>query len=374
MRRIAVWYFLLNKRFLKKYSFLLILCLVPLIVAGMRMASQEESGIVRIALCQSNPEDELSAKIVRQLTERDSILQYVLCETEEEARTLVETFEVDVAWIFPEDLEQSLRETALSKHVGPVVKVVEREDDSLLIFSRKILSTALYPDFSYEVYKDFVRDDMELGQLSEEELRAAYERTLVEGALFRMVYLDGEPVEEDNYLMAPIRGILAIWLVLCGLAGSMYFIQDEQRGTFSRMTVWRRLWTAFGMHAVLLSDAVIVLLVSCAAAGVFTVWKREILSALLLACCTAVFCNLLRMVCRTMARLGSCIPILLIGMMILCPVFINIRQFKAVQYLMPPYYYLKSIHSTYYLYGMIVYTGAAFILCVLLAQWQNRKN
>lgn len=373
MRRVAVWYFLLNKRLFKKYSFLLILCMVPLFVAGMRIASQEESGIARIALCRSNPDDELSGEIVRQLMEKESILRYVLCETEEEARALVVGYEADAAWIFPEDLEGSLREAALSKHVEPVVKVVEREDNNLLIFSRKVLNAALYPCFSYEAYKDFVRDDMELAQLSEEELREAYERTLAEGSLFQMAYLDGEPVEEDNYLLTPIRGMLALWLVLCGLAGSMYYIQDEQRGTFSRMTVWHRLWTAFGMHAVLLSDAVIVLLVSCAAAGVFTVWGKELLCALLFACSTAVFCNLLRIICGTTVRLGSSIPFLLIGMMILCPVFINIRRFKAVQYLMPPFYYLKSIHSTYYLYGMFVYTGVLFILCVLLTQWKNRR-
>ena len=373
MHRIVVWYFLLNKRLFKKYSFILIFCLVPLLVGGLRLASQEETGIARIALSQINSEDEWSGEIINQLMESDSVLRYVLCETEEEAIGLVEEHEADAAWIFPENLKRNLQETALDNWIEPVVRVVEREDNVQLIFSREILCGAIYPYYSYEVYKDFVRDDLGFDELSEEELREIYERCLVEGKLFKMEYLDGESVEDESYLLAPVRGLLALWVVLCGIAGSMYFIWDENKGTFSVIPESRRLWVAFGMHAVLLSDAVIVLLISCAVAGVFTVMKKEILCAILFACCTSVFCNLLRLLCRTLERLGSLIPILLIGMMILCPVFINVKKFRAVQYLFPPFYYLKSIHSEYYLYGMAVYTCVVLVLCVLLTQWHSRK-
>jgi ABC-2 type transport system permease protein len=188
-----------------------------------------------------------------------------------------------------------------------------------------------------------------------------------------MEYPDGQQTENISYLLTPIRGILAIWLMLCGFAASMYFMQDEQRGTFSGMPVKHRLWMAFEAHAVLLFDAVVILLAACRLAGVFTVWYREILSAVLFACCTIVFCNLLRLLCRTPEILGSLIPLLLLGMMILCPVFIKVRGWKAVQYLLPPYYYLNSVHSTYYLYGMVVYILILAVLCALVFQWKNKK-
>ena len=65
--------------------------------------------------------------------------------------------------------------------------------------------------------------------MSEEELRQAYERMLVEDSLFEMAYLDGgQDMEEDyHYLQAPVRGILATWLVICGLAACLYYMQDE---------------------------------------------------------------------------------------------------------------------------------------------------
>ena len=365
MRRIVVWYLLLNKRLFKKWSFILILCMVPLLVAGMRLAAQQESGIVTIALCMRNPEDELSARVVEQLQGDDDVLRYVMCETEEDARGRVKSFQADAAWIFPENLLDGLQTSAAHKLVEPVVTVVEREDSVPLIFSREILSSALYPFFSYVVYEDFVRDDLEL-EVEESKLQTAYEQMLVEGSLFRIEYFDGAASEESHYLLAPLRGILALWLVLCGFAASMYFIQDDKRGTFSWMPVKHRLWMAFGFHAVLLSDAAVVLLLACKLAGVFTVWHQEIANIALFVGCTVVFCNLVRLLCGSLERLGSCIPVLLIGMTVVCPVFINVNQFQPLQYLLPPFYYIKATHSTYHFYLMAAYICVGVGLCAFL--------
>lgn len=370
MRKAAVWYVLLNKRLFKKWSFLLILAMVPLLVAGMRLGARQESGIVTIALYLRDPQDELSMRVVAQLQEIDNVLQYVTCEREEDAREMVESLQADAAWIFPENLADSLQSAAAHKLVEPVVTVVEREDNIPLVFSREILSSALYPSFSYAVYEDFVRDDLML-EIDGDRLWAAYERTLVEGSLFQIAYWDGQVAEESDYLLAPMRGMLALWVVLCGFAASMYFIQDERRGTFSWMPVKHRLWMAFGFHAVLLSDAAAVLLIACRVAGVFTLWYTELANAVLYMCCVIVFCNLVRLLCRTLERLGSCIPILLMGMAVLCPVFISVNSFRPLQYLLPPFYYLKATHSTYYLYLMAAYVCGMTGLCALVFWLQN---
>lgn len=365
MRQSAVRYILLQKRLFKKWSFIVILCMVPLLAACMRLAAGQDSGIVTIAVCLRDPSDETAVHALERLKEADGVLRYVYCDTEEDARRMVEGFQADAAWIFPEDLMLRLRETAGHKLVEPVVTVVEREDSVPLTFSREILSSALYPDFSYLVYEDFVRDDLGL-EVRESMLREAYGQVLREGSLFRIVYFDGQATEKDSYLLAPVRGMLALWLVLCGFAASMYFMQDERRGTFGRIPVRQKLWVSFGMHAVLLSDAVVVLLAACKAAGVFTAWQKEILNAVFFAGCTMVFCNLARLLSGTPERLGSCIPVLLMGMTVLCPVFVRVDRFRALQYLFPPFYYLNATHSTYHLYLMAAYILVGTGLCMIV--------
>ena len=71
IRRMAVRYYLYNKRLFKKYSFLLILCMVPLLVGGIRLFAKEESGIATVVLCLTDGEDELAARAVGELTEEE---------------------------------------------------------------------------------------------------------------------------------------------------------------------------------------------------------------------------------------------------------------------------------------------------------------
>lgn len=376
IRRMLTRYYLLNKRLFKKYSFLLILCIVPLLVGGIRLLSREESGIARVVLCLPNPEDALASQVAAKLVSEEGILRYLFSDSEEEARRMVVENEADTAWIFTEDLEDRLRTVAARRRIGPVVKVVERKESVSLIFSREILSGALYPAFSYAVYEDYVRSDLGLSDVTKEELRQAYERTLVEGSLFEMAYLDGGQDTEEafHYLQAPVRGILSVWLVLCGLAACLYYMQDEAQGVFSKIPVSRRLPVSFGVCAVFLSDAVLVVLAACKLAGVFTVWHREVISCVLFACATLAFCNLIRLVGNTPERLGSSMLILTAGMLVLCPVFLNLRSFRAVKYLLPSYYYLLSIHNVRYLYGMVIYTTIVSVLCALLFIWKNRRQ
>ena len=376
MAKIVKWYFLMNKRLFKKFSFVLILLLVPFLVGGITLLSKEESGIVHIALCLENPDEEMAAGIVDELMKKDSAFSYVLCESEEEARRLVTDYEADIAWIFSGNFKADLEKAASDKRCEPVVTVVERKDTVPLMFTRQILLGKIYSDFSYMVYTDFIRDDMGLIEVSEAKLQAGYEKMFVEGSLFKMEYLDGQIEENDdyNYLLMPIRGILALWFVLCGFVASMYFMQDEKNGFFSGIAFTNRLWAAFGVHTVLLSDAAVILLFAFKLSGIFTSWRRELVGLILFAGCTLVFCNLIRLLCRTPERLGVCIPILLISMLVMCPVFVNSRHFGILPYLLPPYYYLKSVHTAYYLYGMMIYMGILFVMCVLVFGYEKSRK
>lgn len=376
MERFVKWYFLQNKRLLKKYSFWLIIFLLPFLVGGMNILSREGSGILRIVLCMQNSGEELAAGIVDRLMEKEGVLEFALCEEERQARAMVADGRADAAWIFSGSFQEDLKKAAADKRCEAVVTVVEREDNVPLMFARQILTSNVYSDFSYMIYEDFIRDDMGLSEVSDTRLKEAYERMFVEGSLFQMEYPDGQREEETdyNYLVAPLRGILSIWFVLCGFAASLYFIQDEQSGVYARIAFRDRLWTAFGIHAAFLSDAAVILLAALRASGVFTTWRGEIGRLAILAGCTLVFCNLVRMLCGTPERLGACIPVLLMGMAVICPVFIHFREMKVIPYLLPPYYYLKSIHNVSYIYGMTAYTVVLFILCVLLFKIKNRNR
>lgn len=371
--RIFVRIALLQKRLLKRYGFLFMLVLAPLLAAGVGRLSEEAAGIATVALYL--PEgDEAAEEIGGRLLDGRGVFRYLPCGGGEEARLMVETGEADAAWIFAEDLSAQIGELAGKRRVRPVVTVVERQDSVPLTLGREILSAAIYPSFSYAVYESYVRDELGLDRMTDEELRRAYDSVAVEGSLFQMVYPDETPgeAEEFTYVQAPLRGILAIWFTFVGLAAALYFMRDEERGVYGRIPVTRRLSASYAAGAAFLLDAGLVLLLSCKLAGVFTNWKREAASCAVFAVCVLAFANLLRLLCRTPRRLGMVFVPLLAMMLALCPVFLNLQYFRAGKLLLPPWYYLQSIHNTRYLYEMALYTVILVLISAVLQRVQSR--
>lgn len=373
--RMLIRVMLLQKRLLKKGGFLLMLCLAPLLSAGVGRFSEEAAGIATIALYL--PEGDASAQeISERLLEERGVLRYLSCGDEEEARRMVETGQADAAWIFSEGLTERLGELAQKRRVRPVVTVVERRDSVALTLGREILTSAIYPSFSYAVYVAYVREELGLAEMTDEALRGIYDSVAVGGSLFQMVYPDETPGEAEDftYVQAPLRGILAIWFTFVGLAASLYFMQDEARGVYGRVPVTKRLSASYIAGAVFLLDAAVVMLLSCELAGVFTDWKREMVCCAVFAVCVLAFSNLLRMLCRTPRRLGMVFLPLLAAMLALCPVFLNLQNFRAGKRLLPPWYYLQSIHNTRYLYEMAVYTVILVLISVILQRVQSRRR
>ncbi len=217
--RMLVRFMLLQKRLLKKGGFLLMLCLAPLLAAGIGRLSAESAGIAVIALYL--PEGDASAQeVADRLLKDGGVFRYVPCGDEAEARDLVETGEADAAWIFDEDLTERLEELGEKRWVRPVVTVVERKDSVPLILGREILSSAIYPSFSYMVYAGYVRDELGLAKMTDEELRRVYDGAAVEGSLFQMVYPDETSGETEDFTCAGASAGDSCRLVhLCGAGG-----------------------------------------------------------------------------------------------------------------------------------------------------------
>lgn len=369
---VFVKFWLMQKRLLKQKSFFFMMCLAPLLAAGVGRLSGEPAGIAAIAVYL--PEEDAAAKeIAGRIFDDDSVLRYLPCEDEEEARACVESGEADAAWIFAQDMEERLRELAGKRRVRPVVTILERNDSVPLVLGREILTAAIYPAFSYAVYEGYVREELGMEEITEEALRAAYEQVAVEGSLFQMVYPDQVPgeAEDYSYVQAPLRGILAIWLTFCGLASALWFMRDEERGVYDRLPVTNRLYQSYMACVVFLTDASVALLLALKLSGVFTDWKRELVSCVCFVLCVTAFVNLLVLLCRRPQRLGMALLPLGVVMLALCPVFVNLQYFRAVKMLLPPWYYLQSIHNVSYLYLMAAYTAVLVVFSLLLQRLRS---
>lgn len=365
--RIFRWYLLLNKRLLKKPSFLIVLLSLPLLTFAMGCAARGESGVLHILLYQEDEEDELSSAIGEELLQGESVIRFTRIEDKEEGLASLRQGKADALWILPENTKEKME--AYIRKGKPMFEIWEGEDSSVLRLSREKLYKAAFPYLSRLFYLDFMQENANEGERGrpdfEEDLRNYYEGIEIEGELLRFALLQGEDyVKKEmakSYLLSPLRGIMAIWLVLCGLAAAMYFLKDLQAGLFSLIPAENRIWVSLAYQMSIMLNAGAMMLLALFVSETAGEWTRELGAMLLLILALIGFCNLLRLLIPNIYLLSASIPFIIIVFLVLSPIFADIGLRRA-QYLIPTYYYLNLIYSTELLPAWLLYIGAVYLL------------
>ena len=367
MKRILIWLWLLTKRLYKKPTFLVLLALIPALVLGYSTVARQDSGIVTIALAAYDNNDPMANAIMDDLMQ-SKLLYFRRCDTPEEANSLLNTGKADAAWIFAEDLEAKLCKFITATFKQSVVEIIERQSTIPMKLTREKLSGTVFAHLSPNIYLNYIRTKIpQLKNITNEQLLEYYENVKVEGRLFEFFTLDGEPagdmLESDSYLTSPIRGMLAVVVTLCGLAGAMYAKQDEKRGTFSWMPERKRPLTELAGLLVCVVNASVAVVIALVFMGVTVGFIRELLALVLFVVAVCAFCMLISRLCGSLQMLGMWTPVLLVVMLIVCPVFFDLGNLFWLQLMFPVTYYVNGIYTNQYLLLTLIYTMVCFALC-----------
>ncbi len=379
MKRLCRWLILLNKRLYKKATFVILLVLIPLTVVALSLVFQEDSGFVTIALGQENPDDALASEIVAELTQNQRVIRFVPCETAEQAEAMVTGHRADAAWVIAADLQEKLNSFLKTRHNREaVVTVLLREETVPLRLANEKLAGVLYRRCAPALYRQYVRNDVaELDSVSDEELMSYYLSFEQENDLFQFAYPDGDSGGDyvsGGYLVAPLRGLLSVFVLLGGLAAAMFYKQDERRGVFAWVRQSRLPFIAAGCQGIAVVNLTAVMLASLAIAGITGSLLRELVAALLYAVCCTSFCFLLSQLIRPINVLGMITPPLIVCAIVTCPIFFDFGALRLLQLLLPPTYYLHAVHSNRYLLYGALYALACIVLGLLFSHLRRPKR
>ena len=361
------WCHIFHKRLFLRPSFLILLALVPItglllgIVAGM------DSGVLTVYLA-SEEENENVSNVMLTLMQSDDVLRFVE-STPEEAEVAVKKGKADAAWIFKagfDELSDKFADKQVSRN--SLVTVIQREDDVTLMLAREKLCGALYPYVSYSMYLKYVKDEVS-DEIDDETLKTYYDAVMPEGEdLFEISYADGGDASENStgYLTAPLRGLLSVMVVLAGLAVSMFYKLDGEKGLFVRIPKKYQLIFSLGYHFAPIFDVGIALFLSLMVAGVAVDIIREALVMIIFVAACSLFCMTVERICSKLGALCAVTPLLVIGMIVICPVFFNIGFLRPLQILFPPYFYLNGVYNNTFVIQMLIYIAALAVLNILL--------
>ena len=363
IRRFFLWYGLLSKRLLRRPGYLAVLLLIPLFALALALFSRQESGVVTVALCLEEPADAAARTTAERLLNAESILRCSAYPDPEAAREAVRSGQADAAWILPADLEKRLDFFARYGSGGSIT-VVEREENVFLMLAREKLYAALYPELSFSVFRSFLVNEPGGDALPEETLRGAYTGSFVTDELLRFAYVDGSEIETDGrYLTAPLRGILALLLLLCGLASGMYCYREEREESFVWLSGPKRRLLPLLCHLTSMVPAALAVLAALYLSGLWLGLGREALMMLLYLPCCVLFCEVLRCLSPREEHYGALIPILAVAVLVLCPVFVDLRLPLPFRALLPSSYYLRAA------LGSLSLRPTLYYLAVLLLLW-----
>ena len=367
----AKWMLLLTKRLLKKPAFTVILILIPVLAISMSRASEDANGLMTVCLATDGERDEIAEAVMKDFEGGDSVVLFKIFESADDAVTEVKRGRADAAWILPGNLREAMIDYC--KYSEPIVSVYEREETGFMALSREIMYGKLFPHISKIYSADYTEDWLgHVEGYSEKEFLKFYEKMAPsEDEIFikfeALGGIGGESTTESNHLKTPIRGLLAVLVVMCGLASAVTVSADMEKGTFSWLDEKKHIWVyhASGVGACILASAVSVIsLKICGMAGNMA---YEIACALLFAVSSAVFCSFIALIMKTPKRIAASIPPLTIIMLALSPVFIRVMD-SPIQNILPTYTYIYSSVDTSFAWIMCIYIPVGLVVCEIISR------
>lgn len=357
VHKLLLWFAMLSKRLYKKPTFLILMVLIPLLVVGYTAISGGESGIITVGLAWEE-EDPITQQIVTDLQGSSELIAFRVCANPQDAETLLRSGKVDAVWIFPGEMAEKIEAFTLKPTASnSFIRILEQEDNITLMLAREKLNGTIYPYVAQRVYVHFLRDlAPELDHLSDEQLLEYYEATDLSTKLFDYESAAGTQ-KKTSYLLSPLRGLLATLILLCSLAAGMYYIRDLEAGTFSWVN---RRWLFLPELGCQLTAAVHiagVCLICLALCGLSANLWVELGALLLYSLCCSVFAMTLRQICGSIKLLGALLPLLIVVMLVVCPVFFDLGALRTAQYLLPPTYYINASFNSSNLLYMAGYTA-----------------
>ena len=375
MRKAFTWFLLLQKRLLKKPLFLLILLLTPLLVVGMRQIASKESGILRVYLYEEPSEEGLTESteyLIKPLMEKRGLIHYEVTDDVEAAKEAIALGEADALWIMPGNLTEQITRF-LSGRSKNLITIVCRDETVYLSLAREQMYGYLYPVISKEMAWRFMINTRELRKVDKEAMRATFEEYMIKDRipnnLVRVTHLDNAEFkgiqEGRSYLTTPLRGILALLVLFAAFAVTLFCMQDRQRGLLDWLPVRNPHAYCLGYLLIGAADAAAAAYLALYLSGSFTMWPRELLLMVLYVFSVCGFSLLLSRLLRSIWIFGATIPVWLLACIVLTPVFIAVPGFPLIQYVLPPYYYLKALHDNIMIARMAVYAAVLCIVAVI---------
>lgn len=361
MHELTTCFLLWCKRILRRPLFLLGLLLMPLSVAFLQNYQTEDDAYIQVALYAPEECDMTAQTLLQDLLRlSDTSVRFYTCSSAKKLRADVSAGKAACGYLFPEKLEASLQQYTLDK--TPFIHAIHSGRDNRTNTVDEIVLSRIYPALSYEILFAFLSH--KTGTLPDADtLRNMYRKYSDTTPLFHFEYADGTEHtllndESANYLMLPVRGLIAVMVLLSCLTGGLLYLSDRENGLFLANPHKKAVCSFFSLLIPGLFAGVAGLL-CIKMAGILTSPAIELPAMLLYILCCMSLVKLLATLLVKQAPFLAAIPILTAASLLLCPVFIDLTllapSLAIPAALLPATHYLHAIYAPGSLLSLVLF-------------------
>ena len=350
MKKTMTWLFILTKRTLKSPLLLILLFVMPILAVVVNNLPGFDTELAYCAGIYLEGDDKLSVDLKNDLIKGDDVFKFVEYTDLDQMYEDVRSEKINCGYVLPANFSHR---TSISQ-CSECITVIKPPNSNIQPAVNEFVYAALIRLQNEYILPGFVKNTGLFEELTTEQVDSllAYYNTYADSdrtfkAIFQSYGVAGitEQKGSTQSVTFPLRGILAIMVFLAGIFGAATFMMDREKGIFDTISIKYRI----------LCQVVYILIPSflfgaCALltlglSGMFTLPMVEILAMLLLIVLVTLFGQVLIFATRNSKICIACIPGMLIGSLIFCPVFLHASSYvpaaKFIEKLFVPFYYLS---------------------------------
>ena len=344
---IVTWLFI--KRLIKNPAFICMLIIMPLLINMFNKVDIKEEKRILVGIY--HEEEDLSKLICESLKDKDGYIKFLVYDNKAEMIEAVETKKLECAYIFPIDFKERLDNYKIKR----CITCIESPSTILSSISDEVVFAGIIREYGRNIAVDFAKENNIVGDgtNNNEDIAKNYERFNTPGKTFSIDYkyieTDGVNSEEikDKTTTYAIHGIVSVLILISGLFGAVKWFEDEKRGLYSSFNSEAKVMIGF---ISILAPTVLMALSGIATiylSNTYTYMSREFIDMGLYVLLVCGFSYLLKLIVKSGTDICVILPVVTIGSLIFCPVFIDISNFilfiSWINKLFPTFYYLNGI-------------------------------
>ncbi len=347
-------FILLNKRLYKQATYVILLLMIPIAVMLFKVAAGSDSHVMRIGIYAEDKDAVAARSLMDELKAVREEISFTEYASRDEAIKDVTSAELDEAWIIPADIDETFERLAAGRQPKSTITVYEREQGVTHLFMQELLESKAFKIYAPKVFElGAAKNSGEEGGL-DESIKTFYYKAPT-NSIFSYSRLGDVRAEEESYLLMPVRGLLAILLLITSFAASIFYMEDTDNGLFIYWHSKFKNLRAVGYYSVVMINSAVLVLLSLMLSGMNTGIVTEAVNLAVYSLALILFSMIVRMIFGSIKTMGVVMPLVVIMSIVLSPVFIDIKGFRAVQAFVPSFYYLMGTYDSYWVVRMCVY-------------------